>query len=131
MSFRTLQVIPILRIFSVEKAKEFYLDYAGFRLDWEHRFDENAPLYMQVSRDGLAIQLSEHYGDGTPGSVFFDSFEGVRELHEELKSKNYGYWRPGLSKTFYETPQLTLLDPFGNRLMLGEPRAQADTTAGA
>jgi hypothetical protein len=38
MSFRTLKVIPILRIFSIEKAREFYLDYAGFRLDLEHRF---------------------------------------------------------------------------------------------
>ena len=81
---------------------------------------------MQVSRDGLVIQLSEHYGDGTPGSVFFVSFEGVRELHAELAAKNYGYWRPGLGKTFYETPQLTLLDPFGNRLMLGEPQPPAD-----
>src|SRR5476651_1407791 len=26
--------IPILRIFSVEKAKEFYLDFLGFSLDW-------------------------------------------------------------------------------------------------
>jgi hypothetical protein len=57
MCARTLQVIPILRIFSVEKAREFYLDYAGFRVDWEHRFDPTAPLYMQVSRDGLVLHL--------------------------------------------------------------------------
>jgi hypothetical protein len=37
MTFRTLKVIPILRIVSVEKAREFYLDYAGFHLDWENR----------------------------------------------------------------------------------------------
>lgn len=29
--------IPILRIFSKEKAKEFYLDFMGFSLEWEHR----------------------------------------------------------------------------------------------
>jgi hypothetical protein len=28
------QAIPILRVFSVEKAKEFYLDFLGFTLDW-------------------------------------------------------------------------------------------------
>jgi hypothetical protein len=28
------QAIPILRIFSVEKAKEFYLDFLGVILDW-------------------------------------------------------------------------------------------------
>ena len=31
--------------------------------------------------------------------------------------------------TFYETPQLTVLDRFRNRLMRGGPRARADTTA--
>lgn len=38
------ETIPILRIFSVEKAKEFYLDYLGFTLDWEHRFADDLPL---------------------------------------------------------------------------------------
>jgi catechol 2,3-dioxygenase-like lactoylglutathione lyase family enzyme len=42
------QAIPILRIFSVDKAKEFYLDFLGFKLDWEHRFGDNFPLYAQV-----------------------------------------------------------------------------------
>jgi hypothetical protein len=50
--------IPILRIFSVEKAKEFYVDFLGFTIDWEHRFDDNAPLYAQVSRAGLKLHLA-------------------------------------------------------------------------
>jgi hypothetical protein len=58
MSPRTLHVIPILRNFSIEKAREFYLDYAGFHLDWEHRFEPTVPLYMQVSRDASSFILS-------------------------------------------------------------------------
>jgi len=123
MCARALQVIPILRIFSVEKAREFYLDYAGFKVDWEHRFDPTAPLYMQVSRDGLVLHLSEHYGDGSPGARCQVMFEGVRELHAELAAKNYPYWRPGITQTFWETDQLNLLDPFGNRISLCEPKA--------
>ena len=122
MALRTLRVIPILRIFSVEKAREFYLDYAGFHLDWEHRFEPTAPLYMQVSRDGLALHLSEHYGDGSPGTNFQVDFEGVKELHEELSAKNYPYWRPGITETWWTTPRLVLLDPFGNKLQLCEPK---------
>lgn len=61
------RTIPILRMFSVEKAKEFYVGYLGFQLDWEHKFPEVAPIYMQVSRAGLILHLSEHYGDGSPG----------------------------------------------------------------
>jgi hypothetical protein len=44
------QASPILRIFDEDKAKEFYLDFLGFHLDWEHRYGENFPLYAQVSR---------------------------------------------------------------------------------
>ena len=88
MSFRALKVMPVLRIFSVEKAREFYLDYLGFQVDFEHRFDDRAPLFMQVSRDGLTLRLSEHYGDGSPGAAVTVHVEGVREFHAELTAKN-------------------------------------------
>ena len=63
--------IPILRIFSVEKARDFYLDFLGFTWDWEHRFEAGFPLYAQVHRDDLVLHLSEHHGDATPGSAVF------------------------------------------------------------
>ena len=127
MSFRALKVMPVLRIFSVEKAREFYLDSLGFHVDFEHRFDERAPLFMQVSRDGLVLRLSEHYGDGSPGAAVTVHVQGVRELHAELTAKNYGYLRPGLQETFYGALQLNLLDPFGNRLMLDELQPENGT----
>lgn len=46
MTMEARRVIPVLRIFSVEKAREFYIDFLGFTLDWENRFEEAAPLYM-------------------------------------------------------------------------------------
>ena len=42
------RVTPVLRIFSLEKAREFYLDFLGFKVDWEHRFGPDFPIYMQV-----------------------------------------------------------------------------------
>jgi hypothetical protein len=77
---------------------------------------------MQVSRDGLVLHLSEHYGDGSPGTRFQVTFKGVVELHAELSQKNYPSWRPGITETFWGTPQLNLLDPFGNRINLCEPK---------
>ena len=123
MSARAKRVIPILRIFSVEKAREFYVDYLGFHVDWEHRFEPNLPLYMQISRDGLILHLSEHHGDGSPGVHIHIDFEGVRELHAELTAKNYNYLRPGLQEDSpWGTVQLNLIDPFGNRIQFGEPK---------
>ena len=69
MTIAFQQTIPLLRIFDVAKAKEFYLDFLGFTIDWEHRFGNNFPLYAQISRPGLALHLSEHHGDASPGST--------------------------------------------------------------
>ncbi len=62
--------IPILRIFSVDKAKEFYLDFLGFTLAWEHRFSEDLPLYMQVTRTGLTLHLSDTTATARPAPPF-------------------------------------------------------------
>lgn len=54
---------PTLRIFDEARAREFYLGYLGFRIDWEHRFAPGMPLYLQVSRDDCVLHLSQHHGD--------------------------------------------------------------------
>jgi catechol 2,3-dioxygenase-like lactoylglutathione lyase family enzyme len=121
MAISFVRTIPILRMFDVEKAKEFYAGYLGFHVDWEHKFPDVAPVYMQVSRAGLILHLSEHYGDGTPGSAVYVQMDGVEEFHRELTQKNYGYLRPGLEKTPWHTLGLSILDPFGNMIRFNEP----------
>jgi catechol 2,3-dioxygenase-like lactoylglutathione lyase family enzyme len=115
------RVIPILRIFDVAKAKEFYVDYLGFTVDWEHRYEPDLPLYMQVSRDGLTLHLSEHYGDGTPGSTVYVEMTGIEAFHAEIAAKKYRYLRPGLDEGHGKNGKsLALTDPFGNRLRLNQ-----------
>ena len=114
------QAIPLLRIFSVEKAREFYLDYLGFVVDWEHRFDPTAPLYMQVSRAGLVLHLTEHHGDCCPGSTVFVRATGLLDFQAELHSRDYPYLRPGLEHAPWGADTLELTDPFGNRLRFNE-----------
>src|SRR5215471_12739376 len=87
---------PILRIFDEAKAKEFYLGFLGFDLDWEHRFGDNTPLYAQVSRAGLALHLSGHHGDGSPGSTVFVAMRGVHDFQRELTARNYAHMKPGV-----------------------------------
>ena len=120
MAIETLQVIPLLRIFSVDKAKEFYVGFLGFTVDWEHRFDDNAPLYMQVSRGRCVLHLTEHHGDCCPGSTMFVWLTGIEELHRELTAKSYRYMRPGLERTGYGSLCVEVIDPFGNRIRFNE-----------
>jgi hypothetical protein len=125
---KVLETIPILRIFSVEKAKEFYIDFLGFKIDWEHRFDEKAPLYMQISRDDCVLHLSEHYGDCCPGSSVFLRVSGVEDYHREISAKGYGYMRPGVERTFHNSKQVSVIDPFGNRIRFGESLGEAGSS---
>lgn len=112
--------IPIFRIFSEEKAREFYVDYLGFQVDWDHRFGPGLPLYLQISRDGLTLHLSEHHGDAVPGAGIYIEMTGLDSFFDELKSKNYAYQRPEIQPTDWGTRIMTLTDPFGNRLRFNE-----------
>ena len=123
------QTVPILRIFSVDKAKEFYLDFLGFALDWEHRFAEGLPLYMQVSRGALCLHLSEHHGDACPGSTVFVRMSGVEALHRELTAKTYRYLRPGVERAPWGARVMEVTDPFGNRLRFNQPLPRNKTPA--
>lgn len=113
--------IPILRIMDEAKAREFYTDFLGFKVDWKHRFDDNAPLYMQVSRDGCVLHLSEHYGDCTPGGAIRIGCDDVDSLQCELSDKQYKYARPGVNETPWKTREVSIKDPFGNRVVFSQP----------
>jgi hypothetical protein len=115
------QAVPMVRIFDVAKAHEFYLGFLGFKVDWEHRFGENFPLYTQVSRGGLRLHLTEHAGDASPGCNMVVYTKGVRALQEELIAKNYRYMKPGLGEE-EGSLEVCVTDPFGNRIQFMELR---------
>lgn len=115
-------VIPIFRIFDIEKAKEYYIDWLGFKIDWEHRFEDNSPLYMSVSKDDIVIHLSEHYGDACPGSKIMINYIGIKEYCQTLQAKDYRYYKPGVEESPWNSYTMELIDPFGNRLMFNESK---------
>jgi len=117
------QVIPVLRIFDEAKAREFYVDWLGFVIDWEHRFEENTPLFMQVKRGDVILWLSEHHGDACPGAKVFIECPGIESYHRELLDKKYKYNRPGLETEEWDAKTVTVHDPFGNRLVFFERTA--------
>ena len=115
-----LTPIPVLRIFDEVKAREFYVDFLEFGVDWEHRYEAELPIYLQVSRGGSVLHLSEHSGDGTPGSNVFQPMRGIHAYREMLVGKQWKTCRPELVEQPWGELEMSVSDPFGNRIRFAE-----------
>jgi catechol 2,3-dioxygenase-like lactoylglutathione lyase family enzyme len=120
------KVIPVLRIFDYQKAKEFYIDWLGFTVDWQHVFEPDSPLYIQISRGHITLHLSEHHGDASPGAKVFIEFQDIAGYHHELISKNYKFNKPGLEKAPWNAICMEVTDPFGNKLLFNERQPESE-----
>ncbi len=117
------KTIPMLRIFDKNKAIEFYVNWLGFSVDWEHSFsDGEPPIYMQISKSEIAIHLTEHHGDCTPGGKVYIECTGLKDFHKEILNKKYPYNAPGLEIAPWKSLCMEVIDPFGNKLLFSEPR---------
>lgn len=113
--------IPIFRSFDEAAAKAFYLDFLGFELEFEHRFEPGAPLYMGVRRGNCVLYISEHHGDATPGSRIRVTVEDVHAYCKLLNEKNNRHARPGVQSQPWGD-DMTVTDPSGNNLIFHSPR---------
>ncbi|MBC9245987.1 VOC family protein [Paracoccus sp. 11-3] len=110
---RTVRTAPVFRSFDEGRARAFYVDWLGFAWENEHRFHPGAPLYAFLRLDAFYLHLSEHHGDATPGSTALVYVEGLRDFHAALpRNPNM---RPGLEPQPWGL-EMTVIDPFGNRL---------------
>jgi catechol 2,3-dioxygenase-like lactoylglutathione lyase family enzyme len=116
-------VLPILRMFDPAKTREFYLEFLGFNLDWEHRFAPDLPLYLQVSLGAIRLHLSEHHGDGSPGLKLMIEMTGLGDYHAILSAKAYRFARPALVQEPWNATTMTVYDPASNRLVFTEHQA--------
>lgn len=118
------RITPILRIFDEAKAKEFYVDFLGFKVDWEHRFEPGLPVYMGISKDSCFIHLTEHHGDCSPGAVIRIFTDELDAYQQELLAKEYKYAHPGIQEQPWGSRDMTIHDPFGNRLTFTTPTTE-------
>jgi len=86
------------------------------------RFERGFPLYLQISRAGLRLHLSEHHGDATPGSTVYVQVKGLDALHAEISARGS---HAGIEDGPGRLRILQVWDPFGNRLRFAEARKGA------
>jgi catechol 2,3-dioxygenase-like lactoylglutathione lyase family enzyme len=115
------RAIPVLRIFDLAMAKAFYVGVLGMAWDWEYRSAPDLPVFAQVSRGELTLFLSEHHGDGTPGTKLILRMQGLDAFHAALLATSCRHARPGIEPRPWGWRDMEIADPFGNRLVFSEP----------
>jgi|SRR6185437_8009195 catechol 2,3-dioxygenase-like lactoylglutathione lyase family enzyme len=116
---------PILRSFDEARTKAFYLDFLGFELVFEHRFEDATPLYLAVRRGDCELHLSEHYGDATPGGAVRIPVDDISVYMAALRAQQFENARPGEpEETPWGTLEITIADPSSNRLTFYTPQSR-------
>jgi catechol 2,3-dioxygenase-like lactoylglutathione lyase family enzyme len=115
-------VTPVFRIFDYPQARDFYIGWLGFRVDWEELTD-GLPAYVQVSRDDVVLHLSCHLSDGNPGAKARAEVRGLPAYHHQLMSKEHPPMLLHLGPAYWNERvlEMEVIDPFGNRVIFCEP----------
>ena len=114
-----LKGIPTFRITDYKKATVFYIDLLGFNIDWEHRFGKTEPIYMQISKNGLVLHLSENVRFKA-GAIVFVETKGIENFRKNIVNTKNKNLIPEILVTNWNTKQLEIEDPFGNLLRFNE-----------
>jgi catechol 2,3-dioxygenase-like lactoylglutathione lyase family enzyme len=121
-------VYPTLRITDYDAARAFYVDALGFRIDWEHQFAPGLPVFMHISRDDLALYLSQHCGAGQVGELVYLSVPDVDAWYYDFRAKGVHIPDPPADQP-WGVRDMRVTDLDGNRLNIST-RFPRDTPAG-
>jgi hypothetical protein len=126
--FEIRSSIPVLRMLDEAKAKAFYLDYLGFEVDWESRFNPTAPLYMQIHLGEAIIHLNGHAGENTPTSRVNIPVVGLEKYCQYLIAKGAYYPKPSVVNPRFRgrNTDMNINDPFGNELVFCSERTEVE-----
>jgi hypothetical protein len=113
------KAIPILHIGDEATAREFYLAFLGFSIEFEQRLSADVSLYLGISRNGVRLHLSEQQDGVGPGSTIFVPTQNIERFRDELNAKRHGSGRAGIVVQPWGKV-LELEDPFGNRIRFCE-----------
>jgi catechol 2,3-dioxygenase-like lactoylglutathione lyase family enzyme len=108
-------VIPQLRITSTAVSLPFYVDKLGFVVDWRHQFEPGYPLFVQATREGQTIFLTEHADDCQVGGAVYFIVPDADACFLEFSGRGVQATKAP-SDTPWGTREFVLTDPDGNRL---------------
>ena len=108
-------VIPQLRITRARDSLPFYVQGLGFSIDWQHQFEPGFPLFLQLTREGQTIFLTEHAGDCQVGGAVYFKVADVDACHRDFSARGIVPTHAP-HDTDWGTREMALTDHDGNRL---------------
>jgi uncharacterized glyoxalase superfamily protein PhnB len=122
------RVTPQLRMTDWKRTHALYVDGLGFAVEWEHRFEPGFPVFAKVSRDGLALFLTEHAGDCQVGGAAYIVVDDVDALYEEIRGRGIRPAEPPETAP-WGAREMLVVDPDGNRLRFATSKPETWTQA--
>lgn len=113
-------VIPQFRITDARRSIAFYVHGLGFKVDWEHRFEPGLPVFMQLTRAGQSIFLTEHAGDCQVGGAAYFLVPSADACHGEFGARGVVPTEPPADMP-WGPREMVVTDPDGNRLRFASP----------
>lgn len=110
-------VVPTLRISDCERSRRFYVEGMGFRVDWEWRERQGLPAFLQISRAGMRLYLSEGEGDGPTGALVYLYVTDVDAWQAELLTRGILAEHKPTDRP-WGNREMLVCDPDGNRLCI-------------
>lgn len=113
---------PIFSISDYPTAREFYLGWLGFGIDWEDEPDQG-PVYLQISRDDVVLHLTVPADGSCFPSRARAEMRGLLAYHRQLQAKTSPYPCPALVRASWNERvyEMEATDPFGNHIIFCEP----------
>lgn len=110
--------IPVVRMLDEDASTRFYLDYLGYTVDWEHRFEEGTDLYMQIRRGPSVLHLNGHATDESPVTEVRIPVRDLEGFCVWLCEKDWPEKAEAVDPRYEgKNTDLNLLDPAGNHLV--------------
>jgi catechol 2,3-dioxygenase-like lactoylglutathione lyase family enzyme len=115
-------LIPMLPVKNLSRAVEFYCGKLGFQL--EKRRDDWGWAMLRLDEARLMLDQSINKHPGQPrDAVVYLYPDDITAYHQLVRDK--GLELPELDTTFYGLTEFRIDDPDGNRLWVGQGKADA------
>ncbi len=106
-------MVPVLRVGSYEETVSHYVEWLGFKVDWEYR-EEQLPFVISITSDGFSFMLAEsETSNGSWTTIYVSDLEAMLE---ELNSRRSNSVKIELYPP-NDIAQIHVIDPWKNLLV--------------